>query len=83
MGGELSCQEKRRKRGTQKGTAEEGGRSSLASYAFAHSLSPSTRLKPRGHFWVSHPPQKKENHFISTGVGLLRRRPSRAASRRV
>lgn len=43
VGGELSCQEKRRKLGTQKGTTEEGGRSSLASYALAHSLNSSTR----------------------------------------
>lgn len=48
MGGERSCQEKRGKLATQKGTAEGGGRSSLPSYAPAHLLSLSTCVKPCG-----------------------------------
>lgn len=69
MGGERSCQEKRGKLATQRGTAEGGGRSSLPSYAPAHLLSPSTCVKPRGHLWASHPPREKETNFISMGSG--------------
>lgn len=69
MGGERSCQEKTGKLAAQKGTAEEGGRSELPSYAPAHLLSLSTCVKPRGQFRAAHPPQEKENNFILMGSG--------------
>lgn len=67
----MSCQEKRRKLGTQKGTAEEGGRSSLARFLRPCSLTqPKHTLKAT---WTllglpSSPRERKSSHLNRCGA---------------